>query len=436
MVMKKFLFIFLLSTTIASAQIVNPGLETTFNGWQTIGDGLSDTACLYGHGPQPMLVNNFSPIVVPQQGNQMAQIANGGSSNLAAIASFAEVSPGTIQGTQLNTPTYGGAIKQKFFVHAGASLSFNYLFTTTESPSYGDPYYWINGMYNYNDFAFYSLKSSSGTYATRLADLTTLYNYSMSQGSFPGHLYNGHYVYNDWLSVNLVFPVDDTITLTIGVMNCGDNTAPSDLLIDNFVLNNPPVISPVNFSGSINQSINLDQVSFQNSFSDPDGDPLTGILFINLPAHGTMVYHNFPVVDTLDATQLYYQFSTSEIDSFTYYPDFNYVGNDTVHYYSNGSVYPSYILFSVVNPLGITVAEVANGVSVFPNPANDQIRIVPDSEKDQLFELFSADGMLLRSEMLSGNTEKIISVQDLSCGFYLYRINGSSSTAGRLVITR
>src|SRR5574337_194979 len=124
--------------------------------------------------------------------------------------------------------------------------------------------------FQYDDFAFYSISSSTTEHAAVLADFQTLYNYTTYYGPPANHLYNGHYIYSVWTNVQYVLPATGMFTLTFGSMNCGDNLYVSDLLVDNVTLNMPATVNDISYTGVMNQPVALHQSDFVAAFSDID----------------------------------------------------------------------------------------------------------------------------------------------------------------------
>ena len=78
----------------------------------------------------------------------------------------------------------------------------------------------------------------------------------------------------------------------------------------------------------------------------------------------------------------------------------------------------------------------ANGLTVFPNPANDIINISSYSLNGSILQLISIDGMLIQEESVNQNFYQL-NVSDLPSGLYfLSVISDTNRTHQRIVITR
>ena len=82
-----------------------------------------------------------------------------------------------------------------------------------------------------------------------------------------------------------------------------------------------------------------------------------------------------------------------------------------------------------------------NRVLVAPNPARDYTAVytVKPLQSDGVFELFDLSGKLVAVHTLvQGNSLFSISLSELPCGFYSYRIVGANQNpvSGKLVISK
>ncbi|MDJ0616730.1 MAG: PEP-CTERM sorting domain-containing protein [Calothrix sp. MO_192.B10] len=195
------------STEIAHGfQLQNGSFETNDStGWTTRGQATVESS---GFG------------VAPTDGNYQAALEtldlDTGASG-SELETFLGLSSGSL--TNLGA-IEGSAIKQTITVGAGDTLNFDWNFLTDDLPNL-----------NYNDFAFFSI-----TNVKQLADTFSPTNFSFS------HLYDetGYqtYTYN--------FQSAGTYTLGFGVVDVGDDTVNSALLVDNVKLTKAyPVPEPM-----------------------------------------------------------------------------------------------------------------------------------------------------------------------------------------------
>jgi hypothetical protein len=202
---------FLLSTPeTVRAAVINGSFETgDFTGWTpTTGQATIDTS---GFG------------VTPPQGNYQALLQtcaissspSGGCDentrlpNGAELETFLTLSSGTL--TSLGV-TEGSAIKQTITANAGDILTFSWNFLTAQAPPEQD----------FNDFAFFTLSNSltqlADTFSPLLSD-----SWTTSLGKATGYQ-------------TYTIPIAGNYTLGFGVVDVGDDTANSALLVDNVKL--------------------------------------------------------------------------------------------------------------------------------------------------------------------------------------------------------
>lgn len=85
------------------------------------------------------------------------------------------------------------------------------------------------------------------------------------------------------------------------------------------------------------------------------------------------------------------------------------------------------------------VSETALDATLYPNPVSEVLTIDVFGSDNSLvtFELYSATGQLVQSEIITGGVQKQINVSDLQAGLYFYRLigEGDKTKEGRLVIT-
>jgi len=194
----------------AKAALVNGGFEAfpDFTGYTIIGN---DTI-------------QASDFRVPAEGLVQAVLATGPAattggpanpSNAAAIAAF--IGAGSVSGTE------GSAIKQVYTTAtSGDTITFKYDFATNESrPSA-----------NFNDFGFVSVNGV----ITKLADTTSAFvSPPAITGSGDNAGINGFAAETGYQMFTLTLGGAGSYTIAFGVMDVGDTTTDSVLLVDNLV---------------------------------------------------------------------------------------------------------------------------------------------------------------------------------------------------------
>ncbi|AFZ20509.1 DVUA0089 family protein [Allocoleopsis franciscana] len=199
--------------------VTNGSFETgSLTGWNTIGSTEVQTAS-YG--------------VTPTQGTYQAVLTNGsGSVTDSALESFFGWSAGTLDGMGNGNATEGSAMKlSTITVAAGSTLTFDWNFLTNEStPS------------SYNDFAFVSING-----LTELADTNS--TFALSPTVFTEQ--------TGYKKFSYTFRAAGTYTIGLGVVDAGDKTVDSALVVDNFSLT-PNGVYQVNLaSGQTVNNINF-----------------------------------------------------------------------------------------------------------------------------------------------------------------------------------
>lgn len=184
--------------------VPNGSFETgSLTGWNTIGNTGVQTAS-YG--------------VTPTQGTYQALLTNGsGSVTDSALESFLGWSAGTLDAMGNGNATEGSAMQlSTITVAAGTTLTFDWNFLTNEAtPS------------SYNDFAFVSING-----LTELADTNS--NFVLTPGSVKQTGYK---------QFSYTFTAAGTYSIGLGVVDVGDTSVNSSLLVDNFALNATQVVN-------------------------------------------------------------------------------------------------------------------------------------------------------------------------------------------------
>lgn len=212
--------------TTAEAAIINGGFENGFDSWGRLGDSRVETSA-FGSGTvegnfQAFLSTAFNE-VVGVDGNGR-EIRGGNAAPVTFISGIAENSLERFLGSSqffgddfLADAIEGSAIKQTFTASAGQTLSFSWNFLTNEAIG-------NNANPQFNDFAFATLRNNSQNLFFRLADTTTNFLANGSNTSFFQETGFNTFAYT--------LPSDGEYTLGIGVVDVGEATLISGLLVD------------------------------------------------------------------------------------------------------------------------------------------------------------------------------------------------------------
>lgn len=186
----------------AKAAITNGGFEgfPDFTGWQQIGNTTIQDSTYH----------------TPTEGSVQALLTNGtGAVTAASLESFLNLTAGTLTS---KGATNGSGIKQSITVAAGDVVTFNFDFATNETPNVP-----------FNDFGFVSVAPTSSLGV--LADTN-----SPSSPTNPLFGINADFSRETgYLSYAVKFTSAGTYTLGFGVVNVGDTSTTSGLLLDNVV---------------------------------------------------------------------------------------------------------------------------------------------------------------------------------------------------------
>lgn len=222
-------------SSAADAAIVNGGFEEGFAAWDTIGDFRIENSS-FGSGPieadsQAFISTAFQEVIGLDE--NFDPIVGGNAACVTFISGFCEDSleaffnVSTFQGdTFLDSiatglPIEGSAIKQTFTARAGQNLSFSWNFLTNESVEQAavDDFTFPD----FNDFAFVSIQSNSSDQLFSIAD--TISNFSNSSNQFFDNE-------TGFGTFSYILPTDGEYTLGIGVVDVGEPTRISGLLVD------------------------------------------------------------------------------------------------------------------------------------------------------------------------------------------------------------
>lgn len=179
----------------AGAAVLNGSFETNdFTNWETIGQ---------------TTVEDSSFGTVPADGNYQAVLETlQDDTNVSSddLETFLGLTSGSLTS---NGAIEGSAIKQIITVNSGDILNFSWNFLTDQEP---DP--------DYNDFAFFTLSST----VNQLADTNSPTNFSFS------------WLFKETGYQSYTIQQAGTYTLGFGIVDVGDSTVNSALLVDNIRL--------------------------------------------------------------------------------------------------------------------------------------------------------------------------------------------------------
>lgn len=181
--------------------VVNGNFEVgTFSNWRTIGDTRIETAAL-GTGTSE---GTFQALLTT------GASASGGSVEQSDLEEFLNFSSGLLDNLGNGDATEGSAIKQTFTANAGDVLTFNWNFLTSEgTPS------------SFNDFAFFGVSP----FALELADTNSSGFFGTSAVNFSEE--------TGFQTISVSIAQTGTYTLNFGVVDVGDTSVDSALIVDN-----------------------------------------------------------------------------------------------------------------------------------------------------------------------------------------------------------
>lgn len=180
-------------------QVKNGNFETeTFSDWRTIGNNSIET-------------NELG--IDPSEGTYQALISNGAGNSGNAVSdgdleTFLGLAPGIFDNLGNGDVTEGSAIKQTFTLEAGDVLTFDWNFLTNEEAT------------SESDFAFFSLTSLT----TELADADSPSLIETSTEDFS--------LETGYQTTSIGISESGTYTLSLGVVDVGDDSVDSALLVD------------------------------------------------------------------------------------------------------------------------------------------------------------------------------------------------------------
>ena len=238
----------------ASAAVINGGFEAGSSGWDGTGDA-SWTDASFGVGPVSgarqglITTHNESPVPEPGEppepdpllGVPGQSIGPGGNAvGVSLLETFGGMSGGALNALATSLPgnvlnegvTEGAAVRQTFTANAGDVLSFRFNLLSLE-PSL------IPFSDEADDFAYISLQGAE-SFLTLLADI---FDTAMTPLSAPGLA--GSFTHETgFMTFSQVLTVGGAYTLSVGVVDVGDNAIGSALLLDAVSLDAASVPEP------------------------------------------------------------------------------------------------------------------------------------------------------------------------------------------------
>lgn len=219
----------------AKSAVLNGGFENGLTGWEAVGDYRVETSS-FGSGTvegmsQAFLSTAFDEVISVDENGQETRGGNAVPvsfiSNFDSLEGFLGLSTflGDKSLDELATATVveGSAIKNTVSAEPGKmTLSFDWNFLTNESVG-------NNANPNYNDFAFVTLRSNSDdsefNLIERLADTTGTFAVNGSNTQF--------FEETGFKTFSYTLPTPGEYTLGIGIVDVGEPTVVSGLVVDN-----------------------------------------------------------------------------------------------------------------------------------------------------------------------------------------------------------
>ena len=209
--------------TTAEAAILNGGFEDGFTAWDTIGDYRVETSSFGSgsrEGTSQAFLSTASRDEFPSGDAAPVSFIPGVNSLEGFLGLSTFLGDKSLDSLATAQPIEGSAIKQIFTASAGQKLSFSWNFLTDESVEQA-----ARNDFTYpdfNDFAFVTIQSDSSSELRSLADTTS--NFGDSSTPFFNE--------TGFRTFSYTIPTTGNYTLGIGVVDVGERTRISGLLVD------------------------------------------------------------------------------------------------------------------------------------------------------------------------------------------------------------
>jgi hypothetical protein len=223
----------LLNAPSSQAAIINGDFEDGFTGYSTIGDTIVNTDSFksnFGQGATAAISNTpGAEVDFTFSDNPAVATVN--------LERFLGLTLGSLNAIATNTVIEGSAIKKTFYGNANDILSFDFQFLTDEDVSAD----FNNPQLRFNDFSFYTLQfSNSPSSVFQLADTFSHFN-----NSFTPFISETNSQHKSFSLVETGY-----YTIGFGVVDVGDESFSSSLLVDNVGLaSSEPVPEPASMLG-------------------------------------------------------------------------------------------------------------------------------------------------------------------------------------------
>jgi hypothetical protein len=208
--------------TVTTTELENGGFEQgNFTNWMTQGATRVETVT-FGSEPTEGTSHAFLSTVglVETPGEQA-----GSAVAILELEAFLGLPAGSLDELSTGTVIEGSAMKRTFTARAGDTITFDWNFFTDESTHLDEPDF--PPSFDFNDLAFVSiLLGNSPTENVLLSD--SFWTFVLSPTDF--------FAETGFDRFSFTLPATGTYTLSIGVVDVGDETVRSGLLVDNVLL--------------------------------------------------------------------------------------------------------------------------------------------------------------------------------------------------------
>lgn len=219
-------------STAVDAATINGGFEDGLTGWEAVGDYRVETSS-FGSGPvegtsQAFLSTAYNEVVgIDQNGSEIyggnavpVTFITGNDSLEGFLGLSTFFGERSLRDIATAEPIEGAAIQQTITASAGQTISFSWNFLTDEST--GQAAQDDNTYPGLNDFAFAAIRSESDHKLFSLAD--TISDFTNSSTAFGKE--------TGYRNFSYTVPTTGDYTLGIGVVDVGEGTRISALLVD------------------------------------------------------------------------------------------------------------------------------------------------------------------------------------------------------------